>query len=509
MTRVQPSSGRNTYPSRTYSTPSPSPDVYYPHSSQYRRYEPYARTQPPPRLFPTPPGHNGHQSSYAAKAYETNRPTGRYQPSRGAQRDAKWHARYGDRQHPILRSSPGVVAHARYPEIPIQTNTGMSNMERIRAEQRAAIDAARKAHLENVRKETEERKIRRIQLQVFVHARPTHCRWSACHAVMNSWALLERHLHHAHLHPQKTTSYGRVQCGWQGCQDTFFTREDCYRHCLIVHMAEFSGRCPFNCLFESPRFSDLLAHIGRRHPQATPDDFVPGLIHHRPPLPQSTELPKLPGTVILSEKDGVDHSVKAFKGGISARVRRMVARSCISGRRPRKEHFADRQGAKAAISAVIENSRRLSLAPPVHSAIEEGEDEADFAEPPSPFSVPHTARTDVDLIDVSTTAKEAADIAARQLQNDDSTLPTQVVDIDSESNTGSRPPSQTRILKIDTEMSETDSVTEITPVKTPVKTRGDRQRSRRGSEVGLLAEEGLKRSTRLRLRAERGFSTPT
>jgi hypothetical protein len=50
-----------------------------------------------------------------------------------------------------------------------------ANLDRIRAEQQAAIAAARKTHQESMQQRAQEeeynRKTRRIQLQVFVHAR--------------------------------------------------------------------------------------------------------------------------------------------------------------------------------------------------------------------------------------------------------------------------------------------------------------------------------------------------
>ena len=107
-----------------------------------------------------------------------------------------------------------------------------------------------------------ERKKRRIQLQVFVHARwvrhgitvdilrPTFCAWKGCSAVLNSWALLEKHLYHAHLQADSTDvtvrgSNGIINCGWEGCKETFERPEDCHKHCLIGHMGKFSARCPF------------------------------------------------------------------------------------------------------------------------------------------------------------------------------------------------------------------------------------------------------------------------
>ena len=78
----------------------------------------------------------------------------------------------------------------------------------------------------------------------------------------------------------------------------------------------------------------------------------------------------------------------------------------MSGRRPRKEHFEDKVGAGAAIGAVIENSRRLFAAPldvdegsgQTREVVGEGDVEVSMP-------VPMTARTNVELVDVVTSAR--------------------------------------------------------------------------------------------------------
>ena len=178
------------------------------------------------------------------KAYETRRPTEVYQPSRGAQRDAKWHRKYTERAHllaggeghggrvppphpgpqvqvlppisshvthaphrpvispgfapqlarplrvshasrlariaqparPLSATATATAAHAPpYLAHPSQRGTSPGEMEQLRRVQAAAISSARKKHQESMRqsaaKEENDRKVRRIQLQVFVHAR--------------------------------------------------------------------------------------------------------------------------------------------------------------------------------------------------------------------------------------------------------------------------------------------------------------------------------------------------
>ena len=72
------------------------------------------------------------------------------------------------------------------------------------------------------------------------------CAWRGCHAVMNSWALLEKHIPRAHLHHDIPPDKGAtLRCGWGECEQLFSGTEELYQHCLIVHMGEFSARCPF------------------------------------------------------------------------------------------------------------------------------------------------------------------------------------------------------------------------------------------------------------------------
>jgi hypothetical protein len=153
-----------------------------------------------------------------------------------------------------------------------------------------------------------------------------------------------------------------------------------------------------DCLFEGPTFPSLMAHISRRHPQATPDDFVPGLIHHRPlSIPDLAELPGLPICARVGRArvprftqlvEGVDGQVKTevdredikgedvekdveeevdviiqpkpCPGPIGTRTKKLVQKGCVSGKRPRKEDWVDKVGAGAAIRALVENARRLS-----------------------------------------------------------------------------------------------------------------------------------------------------
>jgi hypothetical protein len=77
--------------------------------------------------------------------------------------------------------------------------------------------------------------------------RETWCSWKGCEAVLNSWALLEKHVLHAHLYPgEKEKEEGKVwRCEWDGCGVECRGREEVYRHCLVRHMGEFSARCPF------------------------------------------------------------------------------------------------------------------------------------------------------------------------------------------------------------------------------------------------------------------------
>lgn len=121
------------------------------HRQNQHPYEPYAL----PRLYPSL---RPHHSPTPSPPPITRRPepasSNLYQPSRGAQRDAKYYARHREKQHlQTLTRDP----------------TKERGMEWLRSEQVAAVDHARRNHLQ--RKNEEEKRVRRIQLQVFVHAR--------------------------------------------------------------------------------------------------------------------------------------------------------------------------------------------------------------------------------------------------------------------------------------------------------------------------------------------------
>ena len=191
--------------------------------------------------------------------------------------------------------------------------------------------------------------------------------------------------------------------------------------CVFVNAShELSLTSASDCLFEGPHFDDLVAHIGRRHPHATPDDFVPGLIHHRPiRLPRSvSHLPTLPISCKISPfEEGV--YVKPHPGDVSTKIKRLVESRCRSGRRPRKDDFADKVGASAAISAMVENSRRISLvvdarAGETKDSLSTGEE----APPQTASSIPVTAKEAVEmgvhLVDVGQSVRTAKDQARRE-----------------------------------------------------------------------------------------------
>ena len=212
-----------------------------------------------------------------------------------------------------------------------------------------------------------------------------------------------------------------------------------------------------------------MAHIGRRHPNATPDDFVPGLIHHKPIyLPESVaDLPKLPQMVALSNMEGVDDlktsiflagDVKGHCGGISEKVQKQIRKGCIgSGRRPRKDHFVDMEAAKAAVEGMIENSKRL-LSPdgPYETEDEAKPDSADVSTANTGLDVavptineakPHK----VVLIDIKSYIRKAKErarklISTDQIEPEPSTESSTVSR--SSSRSGSNPPRPRLMMKI-------------------------------------------------------------
>jgi hypothetical protein len=124
-----------------------------------------------------------------------------------------------------------------------------------------------------------------------------------------------------------------------------------------------------DCAFEGPSFDELMAHIGRRHRKATPDDFVPGLIHHFPPsLPPASALPKLPDPTPITPPPNTHITTPTMVEGQvhpdedpSPKVVSLVGRKCFSQRKPLPEKYAKMKGASAAIAALIENVQRDRL----------------------------------------------------------------------------------------------------------------------------------------------------
>ena len=112
-----------------------------------------------------------------------------------------------------------------------------------------------------------------------------------------------------------------------------------------------------------------MAHIGRRHRKATPDDFVPGLIHHFPPsLPPASALPKLPDSIPITPPPNTHITIPTLVEGQvqpyedpSPKVVSLVGRKCFSQRKPLPEKYAKMKGASAAIAALIENVQRERL----------------------------------------------------------------------------------------------------------------------------------------------------
>jgi hypothetical protein len=118
-----------------------------------------------------------------------------------------------------------------------------------------------------------------------------------------------------------------------------------------------------------------MAHIGRRHRKATPDDFVPGFIHQPPPnLPPASALPKLPTSamsapvqITVSARSSatapsrVDGQVQPFPDNASPKVISLVGRKCFSQKTPLPDNYVKMKGAHAAIGAILENAQRESL----------------------------------------------------------------------------------------------------------------------------------------------------
>ena len=169
-----------------------------------------------------------------------------------------------------------------------------------------------------------------------------------------------------------------------------------------------------------------MAHIGRRHRKATPDDFVPGLIHHFPSnLPPMSALPKLPDSAPV-RSSVQEHNIKAHNlahkipqphKDPSPKAISLVSKKCFSQRKPLQERYAKMKGASAAIGALIENTHRERLStraiptPNLRRSISDGED-LDTPEP-IPGSVHHglyhspSGNALLDLIDVEAERRRA------------------------------------------------------------------------------------------------------
>jgi hypothetical protein len=185
------------------------------------------------------------------------------------------HARHGFPTHPIrsgIHRMSSISPHDRGDRaeavpFPKRSSGGSAFAAKDIKEHPDAIAAARARYIrekEGQKKGEWERKVKRIQMQVFVHARyvvvsqpfivrltyrPTPCPWGSCPALLNSWALLEKHLLHSHLHPdsKRMPAPGKpVQCNFKTCDQVFGTGGECYQHCLSTHMGSYGARCPFS-----------------------------------------------------------------------------------------------------------------------------------------------------------------------------------------------------------------------------------------------------------------------
>nr|ODN83872.1 hypothetical protein L203_05272 [Cryptococcus depauperatus CBS 7841] len=381
---------RVTYPPRelhhmvnhSYSPYSLYDSPYYPPSPSCA---PYAAPPPPPMApyhpYARPKGRVmfPRRNMMEVKAFGTNKPTGTYQPSRGAQRDVKHSQRihlqiqresekYKKREAWVATSSHAILDESAGPGSTVSTFVPREEAEWMRREQQSLIEKVRKSRMEKMveqdrsaeelrQREEAAKKQKRIMLQVFVHARTAHCSWRDCEASLNSWALLEKHIHRCHFHKnlRLEDKNGNVRCHWAGCQLEFPEREKCHEHVLRDHMQSFSARCPFKCSFEGEDIQDLMKHVVKSHPTSTPDDFVPGLLHFRPSNLSASQLPPLPDFSSFQTQ-----AVRPFTLPVGNRMKKMITRRCCAGKYPKLEAgYEEKRGAGAALAAFAENSKKL------------------------------------------------------------------------------------------------------------------------------------------------------
>jgi len=248
-----------------------------------------------------------------------------------------------------------------------------------------------------------------------------------------------------------------------------------------------------DCLFSGPSFPLLMAHITRRHPLATPDDFLPGLIHHAPRLPPSSNLPALPHFATIP----ATVEVGGYKGEVVSRAKRLVSSRCLSGRRPRKDRFEEKKGAMGAIGAVVENARRIIVAVTTAEKAHENDDQDDQGVDQGDGQVPTSARTDIQLLDVVMSATGAREDAQREVGGRGDTRHAKgisnglITEAGSTSVESSLSPAQSAI-----------SWAKVSP------TNAETKRQQEPTSATQRTAEGVKRSERLRERERRSSVSP-
>ncbi|AFR98390.2 hypothetical protein CNAG_06163 [Cryptococcus neoformans var. grubii H99] len=391
-------------------SPFPPPLLHHPRVSPLRVLQSQQRT---------------HKSA-SAVAPASKPSSGRYQLSRGAQRDAKhsqgvhlqlqksyvdvkpkekgkkkakniarpvvdsFKPRTNDGQPKTLLTRLLLALPHSHP-LPLPPPMQDSDLDVLRRGQQWAMEKARRELIERVEREKEKekavsKKIVNIQLQVFVHARETRCYWGKCEAILNSWAVLEKHISQSHFHTKRTLSeevvngQRRIGCLWGDgeCQETFGTKSELHQHVLVLHMKFVSARCPFGgCEYNGHDFNQLMRHVGVIHATATPDDFIPGLVHFRPSsLPSSSPslTHPLPSDSLPVYEPLTQTIALASYEAPGNRMKKWVSRRCRSGKWPRMHAgsmgYEIKKGTQVAIKVYTDNARSARLG--LHPVNEEG-----------------------------------------------------------------------------------------------------------------------------------------
>lgn len=113
-----------------------------------------------------------------------------------------------------------------------------------------------------------------------------------------------------------------------------------------------------------------MQHVDLIHSTATPDDFIPGLVHFRPSLPSSSPslIHPLPSEPLPAYGPLTQTVALSSYKAPGSRMKKWVSRRCRSGKWPRMHagsvRYEVKKGAQVAIKAYTDNARSVRLGLP-------------------------------------------------------------------------------------------------------------------------------------------------